>query len=68
MLNLKTFFKNHFNTSEISDNNLHKFVEDHLNRMIINNENANYTSYIKDTQILYDNFSIFIKQEDQIFA
>ncbi len=68
MLDLRTFFKNHFDTREVSDDNLRKFVEDHLNRMISHNGNAVYTAYIQDTQVLYNNFNTFIKQEDQTFT
>lgn len=68
MLDLRTFFKNHFNTREVSDDNLRKFVEDHLNRMISHNGNAVYATYIQDTQVLYDKFNTFIKQEDQTFT
>lgn len=68
MLDLRTFFKNHFNTREVSDDNLRKFVEDHLNRMISHNGSAVYATYIQDTQVLYDKFNTFIKQEDQTFT
>jgi hypothetical protein len=68
MLDLRTFFKNHFNTREVSDDNLRKFVEDHLNRMIANNGGGMYAQYIQDTQVLYDKFNTFIKNEDQTFT
>jgi hypothetical protein len=68
MLDLRTFFKNHFNTREVSDDNFRKFVEDHLNRMISNNTTNLYTSYIQDTQVLYDKFNTYIKSEDQTFT
>jgi len=32
MMNMETFFKNHFNTKEISDDNIRKFTEIHLQR------------------------------------
>lgn len=68
MLDLRTFFKNHFNTREVSDDNLRKFVEDHLNRMIANNVSGIYAQYIQDTQVMYDKFNTFIKNEDQTFT
>lgn len=68
MLDLRTFFKNHFNTKEVSDDNLRKFTEDHINRMIANNQSGLYTQYIQDTQVLYDKFNTFIKTEDQTFT
>ncbi|MFN0203653.1 MAG: hypothetical protein ACKVTZ_19155 [Bacteroidia bacterium] len=68
MLDLRTFFKNHFNTREVSDDNLRKFVEDHLNRMVANNSTGLYTQIIQDTQVFYDTFNTFIKQEDQTFT
>ena len=37
-MNLETFFKNHFNTSKISDDNIRKFTEIHLQRTSANND------------------------------
>ncbi|MGL4360538.1 MAG: hypothetical protein ACRCSM_08590, partial [Sediminibacterium sp.] len=53
---------------EVSDDNLRKFVEDHLNRMVANNSTGLYSQIIQDTKILYDSFNSFIKQEDQSFT
>lgn len=36
IINLKTLFKNHFDTKEISDDNTKKFAEDHLARLVAN--------------------------------
>jgi hypothetical protein len=38
MMNMETFFKNHFNTSKISDDNIRKFTEIHLQRTSANND------------------------------
>jgi hypothetical protein len=46
MINLETFFKNHFDTKEISDNNLKLFAEDHLQRITANNPGGIYSSGI----------------------
>ena len=68
MLDLRNFFKNHFDTREVSDDNLRKFTEDHINRMIANNASSLYSAYIQATQNLYDAFNTFIKNEDQTFS
>ena len=38
MMNMETFFKNRFNTSKISDDNIRKFTEIHLQRTSANND------------------------------
>ncbi len=64
MLNLQTFFKNPFDTSEISDDNLRKFGEDHLNRTIANNTGGIYTSIITPTTPLVTAFGSAIDAEN----
>ena len=68
MLDLRNFFKNHFNSSQVSDDNLRKFAEDHLQRLTANNTGNLYTSLLADTQVLYDDFNTIIKKEDQTFS
>lgn len=68
MLDLRNFFKNHFDSIQISDDNLRKFSEDHLQRLTANNTGGQYTPLLSDTQILYDDFNTLIKKEDQIYS
>jgi len=68
MLDLRNFFKNHFNSSQVSDDNLRKFAEDHLQRLTANNTGNQYASLLADTQVLYDDFNTIIKKEDQTFS
>lgn len=37
MINLKTLFQNHYNTERISDDNLRKYTEVHIERLAANN-------------------------------
>lgn len=53
MINIKVFFKNHFDTKEISDENLRKFSDIHLLRLTTNNNGGIYTAIITDTGIVY---------------
>ena len=53
MINLQKLFKNHFNTKEISDDNLRKFAEVHLERLAANNGTAQFTAMITSTTAAY---------------
>ncbi len=64
MINLKTFFKNHFDNAEISDDHLRKFAEDHLARLKANNDDGSYTQMIAQTTQAFNNFSAAISKED----
>lgn len=68
MLDLKNFFKNHFNSVQVSDDSLRKFSEDHLQRLTTNNGNGVYLPLLTDTQAFYNDFNIIIKKEDQTFS
>lgn len=57
MIDLSKFFKNIFNTSEISDNSLKIFSEVHLQRLIVNNPNSKYTLLINTTRVVYNDFN-----------
>jgi hypothetical protein len=37
MMRMETFFKNHFDTKEISDDKMKKFTEIHLQRLAVKN-------------------------------
>lgn len=68
MLDLRNFFKNHFDTREVSDDNLHKFAEDHLGRLTAHNTGGKYAALIATTTTLHNKFFTCIKQEDQAFT
>ena len=67
-MNMETFFKNHFNTKEISDENLRKFAEIHLQRMSAKNGGGAFTTMITDTTTAYTNYFGSINDEDTKFA
>jgi len=68
MINMETFFKNHFNTDRISDENLRKFAEIHLQRMSAKNGGGAFTTMITDTTTAYNNYFGSISDEDTKFA
>ena len=68
MMNMETFFKNHFNTSKISDNNIRKYAEIHLQRMSAKNAGGQFTQMIADTTTAYTNYFGSINDEDTRFA
>ncbi len=68
MINMETFFKNHFNTNKISDENLRKFAEIHLQRMAAKNGGGAFTTMITDTTTAYTNYFGSITDEDTKFA
>jgi hypothetical protein len=68
MMNMETFFKNHFNTKEISDENLRKFAEIHLQRMSAKKGGGAFTAMITDTTTAYTNYFGSINDEDTKFA
>lgn len=68
MINLETFFKNHFDTKEISDENLRKFAEVHLQRLSANNGGGDFTQMINDTTNAYTSYFGAITDEDTKFA
>ena len=68
MINMETFFKNHFNTDRISDENLRKFAEIHLQRMAAKNGGGAFTTMITDTTTAYTNYFGSINDEDTKFA
>ena len=68
MMNLKSFFKNIFDTNKISDNNFKKFVEDHLARLTANNPGGIYAQLITDTTAAYTNYFGQMSDEDFAFA
>ena len=65
---METFFKNHFNTNKISDDNLRKFAEIHLQRLAAKNGGGEFTTMIIDTTTAYTNYFGSITDEDTKFA
>jgi hypothetical protein len=68
MINLKTFFKNHFNTTKISDDKLKKFTEDHLQRLISNNAGGEFSTLVTDTTTTYQTYYGAISDEGARYA
>lgn len=64
MQNLQNFFKNPFNTGEISDDNMRKFAEDHQQRLTVKNSGGVYTSILTPTVPLVLAFGTAIDAED----
>ena len=68
MIRLETFFKNHFDTDKISDDNLRKFSEVHLQRLAAKNTGGEFTQTITDTTDAYNLYFGKINDEDTKFA
>jgi len=66
-VNFKVFFKNHFDTKEISDDTLRLFSEDELVRLA-NDTSGLYITILNDTTIAYQNFFGKIVDEATRFA
>ena len=64
MINLETLFKNHLNTNRISDDNMKKFAEIHLQSMSSNNGGGEFTQMITDTTAAYTGYYGSITDED----
>ena len=67
-MDLKRLFKNHFDTKEISDDNLRKFAEIHLERLSANNGTAQFTAMITATSTAYTAYFGAMTNEDTKFA
>ena len=68
MLNLLTLFKNHFDTGRVSDDNLKKFAQDHIERLVANNVNGQYSAMHQATLLAYNDYYGAISSEDIHFA
>ncbi|MBK7499660.1 MAG: hypothetical protein IPI19_11280, partial [Ignavibacteriales bacterium] len=68
MMDLRRLFKNHFDTKEISDDNMKKFAEVHLERLSANNGTAQFTAMITSTTAAYTAYFGSITNEDTKFA
>lgn len=68
MINFETLFKNFFDTDKISDDNLKKFTEDHIQRLIANNGGGTFTSILTATTTKFNAYFGKIAAEDISFA
>ncbi len=56
MRNLEIFFENHFDTKEISDDNMDIFTQDHIERLKTNNPDNKYDTLVADTEKKYGDY------------
>lgn len=56
MIDLSTFFKNHFDSPLISDTKLMKFAQIHLGRLTQNNPGNIYDMIIAETNLVYNDY------------
>lgn len=73
MIDLRTLFKNHFDTKQIGDDNFRRFAQDHLGRLYAFTSVAGgiggvYDTMYNDTKQLTDTFADSISTEDYAFA
>lgn len=68
MINLKRFFENLFDTDRISDDNIRKFSNDHIQRLVAANGDGSLTGMINDTEGAYIAYFGAITDEDTAFA
>lgn len=68
MLDLNMLFKNHFGNRLISDNNLRKFAEIHLQRLSTNNGSGELNQIITDTQNAYNQYFGSLSDKDKNFT
>lgn len=68
MIQLSTFFKNHFDTKRISDDKIKVFTQDHIQRLIANNTANQYDLVIQDTVNAYDAYFGSVNDEDLAYA
>ena len=68
MINLLTFFRNHFDSSEFSNANFLRFSESHLQRMIRKNTNSLYDERIALLRDAIEAFKKALNEEDTSFA
>ncbi|HLG34873.1 MAG TPA: carboxypeptidase-like regulatory domain-containing protein [Bacteroidia bacterium] len=68
MLNLFSIFQNFFNTKEISDDNLKKFSQDHIQRITVNNGSGLFTIILNEMVAAYTAYFGNITEEDLAFA
>ncbi len=68
MINLLTFFKNHFDSDRISNDNMVKFTQSHIQRLTANNPANIYDTLIADTTTAFTTFGSILSEEDTSFS
>jgi hypothetical protein len=68
MINFFNFFENFLDTDRVSDDNLRKFVESHIQRLIANNGGGEFTAILTDTTNKYTSYFGSMSSEDIAFA
>lgn len=68
MIDFKNLFANFFERSAISDNNIRKFAEIHLQRLTSNNSGGEFTQIIAETQNAYSLYFGSMNEKDKNFA
>ncbi|HLG35930.1 MAG TPA: carboxypeptidase-like regulatory domain-containing protein [Bacteroidia bacterium] len=68
MIRFEHFYKNFFDTKNISDDRLKKFAEHHLGALTANNSGGMFTTLLNDTNTAYNNYFGKISDEDINFA
>lgn len=68
MIKLEAFFKVHFKTKKISDDNLREFSQEHLSGLTIGNPGGIYDGLIAETTTLYEIFRNAISDEGTLIA
>lgn len=68
MIDFDILFKNHLAGRLISDNNIRKFAEVHLERLSSNNGGGEFTQLIADTQNAYNGYFGSMVDEDKNYA
>ncbi|MBN2426418.1 MAG: hypothetical protein JXR46_06710 [Calditrichaceae bacterium] len=68
MIALETFFKNHFDTNKISDDNMAKFTLDHIQKLSAANAEGAFSELISETTTAYENYYGAITSEDVKYA
>lgn len=68
MINLRTFFDVVFQDTTITDDELRRFSEDHLARLVANNEDGGYVAIITATEAVVTGYFGAISSEDAATA
>ncbi len=56
MIQFEIFFKNHFDTDKVSDDNMNRFAQMHIQQLTANNPEGLYTAMLDETQAAYDKY------------
>jgi len=64
MIDFVVFFKNHLDTEKVSDDNINRFGQDCLGRLVSNNPGGIYTPLITATTTAYNNYATAMGTEN----